>query len=78
MENSVLCDIQAVSICNSEYYKNIKRRFISEFDDSENQLPEQPPIPKGPVLDAASDGAKYSMMSAMALLKGAIEWQMIK
>lgn len=55
------CDIQAISICNHEWYDHVRNKYEWAVKG-----PEVPP----PVLDAGSDDAKYAMMALFSIAKG--------
>lgn len=70
-ERSELCDIQAISICSSDYYKVVKAKYTATMRADVEAIPE-PPAPPPNVVQAESSSAQYAIMGMIGSLKGGI------
>lgn len=70
-ENSTLANLHAISTCNVEYYKVLKRQFHEEIFGDE-PLPELPALPAGAMVDASGVEAQNVLMGMCRALKGGL------
>ena len=70
IDYSETCDVQAISICTTDWYKQLKAQYRYAITDTEETLPESPPLPNHNAISAESREAKQTLMSMCRSLKG--------
>lgn len=62
-----LCEIQAIAICDYQYYKEMKAKYAEAAADKKPELPPKPPEIKG---ELAPDQAKAQIFHLAMIAKG--------